>query len=65
MESVMFCWRSTTDLGTRGFACKDSTARIGAMQSSRGSNCERLLTESRMAKHHGTGPLVPLVMEHI
>lgn len=28
MEVLKFCWRSTTDLETRGFACKDSTARI-------------------------------------
>lgn len=59
MEVVMFCWRFTTDLGIRGFACKDSTARIGARQAgSKGSNCERLFTENRMGGHLGTGGFV-------
>jgi hypothetical protein len=53
MDFMMFCWRSTTDFGTRGFACKDSKARIGCRLISKGSNCGRLFTEIRKTDHYG------------
>lgn len=59
MEDLKFCWRSTTDLATRGDACKDSTARIAQRRMGKCPNANDFPPRARMSDFiKGVGYLI-------